>query len=91
MSNSEGEKVIVNWGIGSLSFGMWILVFLICTTQTKSLSIMEYRWQIFSSLKRNLFGIGLILASYILAKNYPNHKFSSISKKCASGFFIAVH
>lgn len=66
-------------GVGSISLVFFILGFLTCTVQTKSLS--EFlKTSSLLSLK-SLLGIGLIFLSYTIAKKYPNHMFAKAIKK----------
>ncbi|MGM1049020.1 MAG: hypothetical protein ACQEXX_23170 [Bacillota bacterium] len=86
--SDNGKKDEQKWGVGSLSPVFSILGTLVGTIQTKSLSQLETNFQAFSSVK-SLLGIGLIILSYMLAKNYPNHKFSAVGKKIAIFLFYA--
>jgi hypothetical protein len=86
--SDSGKKDSQKWGVGSLSPAFSIFGFLVGTIQTKSLSQLAANFQAFSSIK-SLLGIGLIILSYMLAKNYPNHKFSAIGKKITVFLFYA--
>lgn len=72
-------KKYSKFGIGSLSLVFFILGFLTCTIQTKSLSEFLKASSLLSM--KSLLGIGLIFLSYITAKKYPNHMFATAIKK----------
>lgn len=88
--SDSGKKDEQKWGVGSLSPVFSILGTLVGTIQTKSLSLLETNFQAFSSVK-SLLGIGLIILSYMLAKNYPNHKFSAVGKKSLFFYFMLLY